>query len=74
MTRRPSSALARQIRAWMRAHQGDHADPITGEIDCTAITEAAASEFEINHLGGPLDDPGGWLWDLAVDLPPQAHH
>ena len=54
------------VRSWMRVNKRDFADPRTGEINATTLAEAAADAFEQNHVGGPLDDPDHWIWEVAI--------
>jgi hypothetical protein len=54
-----AEALDRErVARWMAQHAGEHATP-------TELAEAAAEHFGVNDEGGPLDDPEGWIWDVA---------
>lgn len=35
------------LHSWMRLHVSDHVDPLTGEVNCTALAEAAADHFDL---------------------------
>ena len=54
--------------AWMLMWRDEHADPHTGEVDCTALAEACAGAFDVADEGGPLDDETHWIWDIAVKV------
>lgn len=56
------------VRRWMRRNIADHRDPHTGEVNATTLAESAADAFDANGLGGPLDDPDHWIWDLAITV------
>lgn len=58
----------KNVRTWMRKNHEDYRDPITGEINATLLVESAATEFGKNHLHGPLDDDGHWIWDIALEF------
>jgi len=54
-------------RRWMRRNLEDHRDDV-GEINATTLAEACADAFDANGLGGCLDDPDHWIWDLAIQV------
>lgn len=54
-------------KRWMRREAKEYRDGETGEINCTALAEGCAAAFDVNDVGGPLDDETHWIWDLAVD-------
>ncbi len=54
------------VSSWMRRHRDDHRDGLTGEVDATALAEAAAASFDQNGIDGPLDDEQHWIWELAL--------
>lgn len=56
------------VRRWMRSNAEDHRDALTREVNATSLAEAAAGAFDVDHVGGPLDDPDHWIWEIAVDL------
>jgi hypothetical protein len=35
-----------KISRWMYRHVSEHVDPITGEVNCTQLAEAACEEFQ----------------------------
>lgn len=55
-------------RQWMRQHKAEHRDRHTGEINATTLAESCADAFDANGLGGCLDDPNHWIWDLAIQV------
>lgn len=57
----------RRVRAWMRNHANAHTDQC-GDVNMTSLSEAAAAEFNQDHLNGPLDDPDHWIWEVALDV------
>jgi hypothetical protein len=57
-----------KVRSYMLTVLNDHTDKKTGEVNATTLAEDAASHFNQNHIGGPLDDETHWLWDLAAEL------
>jgi hypothetical protein len=57
-------ALACRLWDWMLNNASDHED------NATSLAESAAAHFEINEVGGPLDDPDHWIWDLAIEVVP----
>lgn len=58
----------KSVRAWMRLHCLQYRDAGTDEIDYTRLVEACAREFGEDYEGGPLDDEGHWIWDLAIEV------
>ena len=56
------------VLRWMRDHATEHKDDVTGEVDMTALAEAAADAFNQNDIDGPLDDEQHWIWDLATKV------
>jgi hypothetical protein len=52
---------------WCRNHKSAHRDRTTGELDYTGLAEACAEAFEVNGVGGPLDDSDHWIWEVAVE-------
>jgi hypothetical protein len=54
------------VRSYMNSVVEDHRDPLTGEVNSTALAEDAAAAFDQNHLEGPLDDETHWVWELAL--------
>lgn len=55
------------VRRWMRTNASNHVDAC-GEVDFTSLTTAAASAFNVDDVGGPLDDSEHWIWELALDV------
>lgn len=55
-------------RAYMRNTLRFHRDKLTGEVNMTELAEHCATVFGADHLGGPLDQPEHWLWDLAYQV------
>jgi len=56
----------------MREQLSDHSHPDLwqgGEVNCTRLAENAAWHFDCDHW---LDDPGHWVWDVAVDVGERA--
>jgi hypothetical protein len=53
------------VEAYMQEVVGDHADPLTGEVNVTALAEDAAHEWQRDDW---LDDPDHPIFDLAVDV------
>jgi hypothetical protein len=56
------------VRAWMSRHLEEHRSGRTGEVNWTGLCEAATGRFDMDHEGGPLDDYGHWIWDLAIEV------
>lgn len=56
------------VRSWMRVNRRDFEDPRTGEINATALAEAAAEAFNQKDAGGPLDDSDHWIWEVAIEF------
>jgi hypothetical protein len=56
------------VYKWMTRNEEDYRDHMTGDINLTALTEAAADFFDVNHINGPLDDDTHWIWDIAVKV------
>lgn len=54
------------VSSWMRRAAPRFRDDTTGEVNATALAEAAAEAFEQNGLDGPLDDEQHWIWELAL--------
>jgi len=54
-----------EARAWMMQNVHNYVDRC-GEVNCTALAEECAKEFEEADEGGPLDEETHWIWDLAV--------
>lgn len=54
------------VLRWMRRCAHLHEDTATGEVNITALAEAAAEAFEQNDAGGPLDDESHWIWEAAA--------
>jgi hypothetical protein len=57
-----------EVLRWMRINLEDHRDRVTGEVNLTALAEAAAAEWGQDHEDGPLDDPDHWVWEAAVEV------
>jgi hypothetical protein len=57
------------VRRWMLNNATNHMDPLTGEVNMTALAEAAANAFDESDVEGPLDDPDHWIWELAASVP-----
>jgi len=56
------------VLSWMRAHRSEAVDARTGEVDMTKLAEDAARAFDVDSLGGPLDDSDHWIWELALKV------
>lgn len=56
------------VESWMRRNMEDHRDGCCGDVNMTTLAEAAAEHFGANDIGGPLDDPDHWIWEVAADL------
>lgn len=56
------------VKVWMAANYNDYVDPLTNEINLTAIVEAAAEKFNKNFEDGPLDDPDHWIWECPLEI------
>jgi hypothetical protein len=54
------------VTRWMRRNRDEHLDEY-GDVNLTALAEAAAERFGAKDVGGPLDDPAHWIWDAAVE-------
>lgn len=54
------------IKRWMEDNVADFIDG--GEVQATALAEAAARQFEIDYENGPLDDSDHWLWELPLEI------
>lgn len=52
----------------MRRIVADHRDPITDEVNYTSLAEATAAHFGVEGVGGPLDDEGHWIWEIALEV------
>lgn len=57
-----------EVLRWMQANADDYRDRITGEVNLTALAEAAANHWCQDYEGGPLDDPDHWVWELAAKV------
>lgn len=51
--------------AWMRA-EADVTD--AGELSATKLAESCADHFDVKDEGGPLDDDGHWIWEVALEV------
>ena len=54
------------VSTWMRRRCDAYRDEVTGEVDATALAEAAAAALDANGTDGPLDDEQHWIWELAL--------
>lgn len=54
-----------RIRKWMTQHVGEFVDPRTGEVNCTALTEAWDSA---ESTGEATLDSDHIAWEIAVDV------
>ena len=54
------------VLRWMRNKAYQYEDATTGEVNITALAEAAAEAFGQNDLAGPLDDETHWIWEAAA--------
>jgi hypothetical protein len=52
-------------KKWMKANKQSHVDPKTGEVNYTSLTEDCCSHFNVDDVGGPLDDETHWVWNIA---------
>ena len=59
-------------KRWMAQHAAEHIDPKTGECNSTALAEAAARHFNVDEIGGPLEDETHWIWDAALSASTSA--
>lgn len=61
----------RTVKKWMsrrlEAEPGTYTDS-AGEVNCTALAEAAADAFGKNDMGGPLDDSDHWIWEASAEV------
>jgi hypothetical protein len=57
-------------RKWMRSMVETYQDRVTGEVNLTEIVEGCAGAFGVDGIGGPLDDPDHWIWEVAVEVAP----
>lgn len=57
---------AQNVQAWMRRNRRQFEDAQTGEVNMTALAEAAADAFGKADQDGPLDDETHWIWDQAA--------
>ena len=55
-------------KAWARRVADGFVDPRTGELDMTDLAEGIADHFNVNHVGGPLDDETHWIWDVSLEV------
>ncbi len=39
-----------------------------GDINFTRLAELVCAEFDVDHIGGPLDDETHWIWDVAAEV------
>jgi hypothetical protein len=54
---------------WMRDHQRDYLDSVTGQVDRDRLVSGAATVFKIYEFaseGTPLPQ---WLYDVADQMP-----
>jgi hypothetical protein len=58
----------RAVRSWMRRHLEEHRECRTGDVNLTALCEAAADAFDVKDEGGPLDDGNHWIWNVAYNV------
>lgn len=56
-----------KVRSFMILDRENHIDNQTGEVNLTSLAESAAIHFNQDHLGGPLDDPDHWIWEIAAE-------
>jgi hypothetical protein len=56
----------KNVLSWMRNKAYQYEDGQTGEVNLTALAEAAADAFGQNGLDGPLDDETHWIWEAAA--------
>lgn len=54
------------VRRWMRREAHLYEDKTTGEVDITALAEAAAQAWGENDTNGCLDDESHWIWEAAA--------
>lgn len=52
------------VTVWCQRHKHEHKDRHTGEVNATALAEACAQAFNVDHV---LDDETHWIWDVAAD-------
>ncbi len=57
-------ATTAAVRRYLQAHLEDHRDPLTGEVNHTALAEDASYYFDHD---GWLDDELSPIWDLALE-------
>ena len=57
------------LEAYLEEVVADHVDPLTGEVNTTALVEDAAHYYAREDW---LDDDQHIVWDLAVDVA-EAH-
>ena len=58
----------KNVRAWMRLNCEAFVDYETNEMNFTLLAEGAACAFEMDHIGGPLDDSNHWIWELPLEF------
>ena len=50
---------------WCRQNAVTYRDDC-GDVNHTALAEMCAAHFDMNGVGGPLDDPDHWIWEVAL--------
>ena len=58
------------VLRWMRKQAYLYEDKITGEVDITALAEAAANAWGESDVSGCLDDETHWIWEAAARFAP----
>ena len=56
-----------KVREYLQTRSSYWTDPKTGEVNCTALAEDAALEFDLDD-GPPEYNVPEWLFDLAVEI------
>ncbi len=56
----------RSALVWMKNNAEDYRDDYTQELNLTRIVEACCAHFGVDAIGGPLDDPDHWIWELPI--------
>ncbi|MBK7823300.1 MAG: hypothetical protein IPJ61_20150 [Tessaracoccus sp.] len=59
---------ARAVRSWMWLNVEEHRDARTAIVNLTSLAEACANHYGQADEDGPLDDPGHWIWECAVEF------
>jgi len=54
-------------KRWMKVNKKHFVDPLTHELNHTALAEACASNFNVDEFGGILEDNSHWIWDIALE-------